>query len=116
MSNAKWVRLIDKLVENADQILKIQFKKVQHDTIGELFVDKDMTFGFDYWQEGFEECNSLGGPLAFKEIEYLIFPKKVDGDQPLEQDLSFMEALIKSVGHFDLEIAPNRIQLNCYRA
>jgi len=116
MSNAKWVRLVHKLAENADQILKIQFKKVQHDTIGALFIDKDTTFGFDYWQEGFEASNSLGGTLAFKEIEYLIFPRYVDSEQALEQDLKVIEALIQSVGHFDLETEVNGIKLNCYKA
>lgn len=115
MSNSKWVRLVDKLVENADKILRIEFKKVQQDQIGELFIDEDTTFEFDYWQNGFEGCNSLGGWLTFKEIEYLVFPRVVDSGKHLEQDLKLIETLINAVGHFDLEIDIDKIKLTCYK-
>ena len=74
MSNSKWIKLVDKFVQNTDKILKIEFKKVKNDKIGELYLDEDTTFGFDYWKNGFEGCNSLGGWLTFKEIEFIIFP------------------------------------------
>ena len=115
MSNSKWVRLVDKLVENADKILRIEFKKVQQDQIGELFIDEDTTFEFDYWLNGFEGCNSLGGWLTFKEIEYLVFPRVVDSGKHLEQDLKLIETLINAVGHFDLEIDIDKIKLTCYK-
>ena len=115
MSNSKWVRLVDKLVENADKILRIEFKKVQQDQIGELFIDEDTTFEFDYWQNGFEGCNSLGGWLTFKEIEYIVFPRVVDSGKQLEQDLKLIETLINAVGHFDLEIDIDKIKLTCYK-
>ena len=115
MSNSKWVRLIDRLVEDADKIKKIKFKKVQKDQIGELYLKEDTTFGFDYWQNGFEGHNSLGGWLTFKEIEYLIFPKVIDREAQLEQDLDQIKELIKSVGQFSLDIDDDRIKLICYR-
>lgn len=115
MSNAKWVRLIDKLVENVDQIKKIEFKKVQKDQIGELYLSDDTTFGFDYWQDGFEGHNSLGGVLAFKEIQFLVFPKTIDGDNNVEQDLEQIAEVINSVGQFSLDINDSRLKLTCYR-
>ena len=39
MSNSKWVRLVDKLVENADKIFKIEFKQVHKEQIGEIYID-----------------------------------------------------------------------------
>lgn len=115
MSNSKWIRLIEKLIENADEILKVEFKKVQKDQIGELYLDKDSTFGFDYWQNGFEGHNSPGGILSFKEIEYLIFPKVVDLENHIFQNLEQIGALINSVGNFTLDMNAERLKLICYQ-
>lgn len=115
MSNSKWVRLIDRLVEGSNYIEKIEFKKVQSEQIGELYLEEDTTYGFDYWQNGFEGHNSLGGWLTFKEIEYLIFPKTVKAEPLKEQDLIKIQELIESVGKFALDTNEERIKLICYR-
>lgn len=115
MSNSKWVRLIDKLVENIDQVKKVQFKKIQNDSIGELYLYEDTTFGFDYWENGFEGHNSLGGWLTFKEIEYLVFPRVIDLDKNIEQDLEQIMKLIIIVGQIDLELNEDTLKLTCYK-
>ncbi|PKH50916.1 hypothetical protein CXF68_09555 [Tenacibaculum sp. Bg11-29] len=115
MSNSKWVRLIDRLVENVAKIQKIEFKKVQKDQIGELYLEEDTTYGFDYWKNGFEGHNSLGGWLTFKEIEYLIFPRIVNSENESSQDLNEIKNLINSAGQFFLEIDENKIKLICYK-
>jgi hypothetical protein len=115
MSNSKWVKLIDKLVEHFDMIKKIEFKKVQNDQLGELYLNVDTLFGFDYWQNGFEGHNSLGGRLTFNEIEYLVFPKIVDADGKDQQDLKKIAEVISSVGQYALEINEERLKLVCYR-
>jgi len=115
MSDSKWVKLIGTLIEHTDKVCKIEFKKVQGDQVGELYLEADTTFGFDYWKEGFEEHNSLGGVLAFKEIEYLLFPKFTDKDKQMEQDIIYIEELIRGIGDFCLEIDEHRIKLSCYK-
>lgn len=115
MSNSKWVRLIDKLVRESSKVQKIEFKKVQSEQIGELYIEEDTTYGFDYWQNGFEGHNSLGGWLTFKEIEYLIFPKTVGTEFLKEQNLIKIQELIESVGQFALDTNEDRIKLICYR-
>jgi hypothetical protein len=115
MSNSKWVKLIDKFVQNTSLILKVKFKKVQNDQIGELYLEEETTFGFDYWQNGFEGCNSLGGWLTFKEIEFIIFPEVVDSNKNITQDLKEIEKLINSVGKFSLETNNNNLKLTCYK-
>ncbi|KAB1155949.1 hypothetical protein F7018_11620 [Tenacibaculum aiptasiae] len=115
MSNSKWVRLIDRLVDNSNWIEKIEFKKVQNEKIGELYLQEGTTYGFDYWQNGFEGINSLGGWLAFKEIEYLIFPKAVTNEPSNEQYLIRIQELIESIGQFALDTNEERIKLICYR-
>lgn len=115
MSNAKWVRLIDKLANNVDKVKKIEFKKVQNDMVGELYLNADTAFGFDYWQNGFEGHNSLGGWLTFKEIEYLVFPRAVDLNNNIVQDLDQIMQLVSSIGQFSIDVNEERLKLNCYK-
>lgn len=115
MSDSKWVRLISGLIKNADKVKKIEFKKVQNNQKGELYINSDTKFNFDYWPNGFEGNNSLGGWLTFKEIEYLIFPKVLNKETGTEQDLDTIREIIESIGLFLLDINDDRIKLICYR-
>ena len=113
MSNSKWVKLIEQIVDNADEIKKILFKKVQNNKIGELYLDSGSIFEFDYWQTGFEGNNSFNDWLEYREIEYLIFPKVIDSQT--NQDLDRIFTLIKEVGEFYLELDENELKLVCYK-
>ena len=115
MSNSKWVRLIDKLVENIDKVKKVEFKKVHKDQVGQLCLNEDTTFEFDYWENGIEGHNSLGGWLTFKEIEYLIFPRVIDFKNNVEQDLEQIMKLIITVGEFNLDLNESTLKLTCYK-
>jgi hypothetical protein len=81
LSNSKWKKLVEQIVNNAHLFKKIEFKKVQNKEIGELFINGDTTFEFDYWSIGFEGNNSMGGWLIFKEIEYIFFPRIINSDK-----------------------------------
>lgn len=114
MSNSKWVKLIEAIVENADHFKKIQFKKIQNDIIGELFINGESTFEFDYWQTGFEGNNSLGGWLEYIEIEYLIFPVIISSENNI-QDLIQIKSFIEKTGQFDIEMNDVELKLICYK-
>lgn len=113
MSNSKWVRLIEAIVENADDFKKIQYKKIQNNNIGELFINEGSIFEFDYWQSGFEGNNSFNDWLDYKEIEYLIFPKIVDSNNI--QNLEEIKLIIEKVGSFNIEIDKDELKLVCYK-
>ncbi|MCJ7933258.1 MAG: hypothetical protein MUW56_06365 [Chryseobacterium sp.] len=113
MSNSKWVKLIDKLVENNHIIQKIFFKKIQNENRGELYLADDPSFGFEYWHSGFELNNSLGQPLAFNEIEYLSFPKIIAHNTT--QNLQKISEIIQSAGEFYLESDEDELKLICYK-
>ncbi len=113
MSKSKWVKLIEQIVDNACEIKKILFKKVQNDKIGELYLDSGSIFEFDYWQTGFEGNNSFNDWLEYREIEYLIFHKVIDSQT--NQDLDRIFTLIKEVGEFYLELDENELKLVCYK-
>ncbi|WP_027380974.1 hypothetical protein [Chryseobacterium daeguense] len=109
MSNSKWVRLIDTIIDHAQEFKKIQFKKIQSDRIGELYLNENSIFEFDYWQTGFEGNNSFGEWLEYKEIELLIFPKTSN------QNLFKIKEIINNIGEFYLEIDENALYLICYK-
>lgn len=112
MSNSKWIKLIEKLVENILEIKKIEFKKVLNDNIGELYLEENTTFGFDYWENGFEGINSLKGWMLYKEIEYLKFPKSTSKG---EQNIIKIKNIIESIGSFDIVEEESEFILLCYK-
>ncbi|WP_175623226.1 hypothetical protein [Chryseobacterium schmidteae] len=114
LSNSKWVKLIDGLVDHIEKVQKIQFKKVQKDKIGELYLDENTTYEHDYWQNGFEGNNSFGEWLEYREIEYLIFPKIIDSKNNV-QNLEEIQLIIETIGHFSLELDEDELKLICYK-
>lgn len=112
MSNSKWVKLIEKLVENINDIYKIEFKKILDDRIGEIYLEEDTTFDFDYWANGFEGMNSLKGWMLYKEIEYLKLPRLTSNG---EQNISKIKKIIESIGSFDIIENENELILLCYK-
>lgn len=113
MSNSKWIRLIDTLVDNNETVQKIFFKKIQHENMGELYIADHPSYGFEYWHAGFELNNSFGEPLQFNEIEFLSFPRVIDSSS--YQDLEKISIIIQNIGEFCLESDENELKLICYR-
>jgi hypothetical protein len=114
MSNSKWIRLIKAIAKSADDFNKIQFKKIQNDRVGELYLDKDSIYDFDYWQNGFEGNNSFGEWLEYREIEYLIFPK-INSSENDVQYLNQLKSIIDKIGQFDVEMNDVELKLICYK-
>lgn len=114
MSNSKWVKLINALIDNAAYLKLIGFKKVQNSDVGKLYLSEDTLFGYDFWEAGFEGHNSLGGWLTFKEIEYLVFPKIVTSENDV-QDLNQIKSIIEKVGQFDIEMNDDELKMICYK-
>lgn len=113
MSNSKWIRLIETIIENSQEFKKILFKKIQNEKIGVLYLDENSIFEFDYWKTAFEGNNSFNDWLEYREIEYLIFQKTVDSRT--NQDVEKISAVIKSAGEFYLESDEHELKLICYK-
>lgn len=114
MSNSKWIRLIEAIIQNAHEFKKIKFKKIQYEKIGELYLNEDSTFEFDYWQNGFEGNNSFGDWLEYKEIEFLVFPKIINSENNI-QDLIQIKSIIGKLGQFDIEMNDDELKIICYK-
>ncbi|PVW13908.1 DUF6678 family protein [Marixanthomonas spongiae] len=116
MSNAKWKKLIDGLVENAELIKRVNFKKILDEKIGQLYITADLCYDFDYWSNGFEGMNSLNGWLLYKEIEWISFPSEfLDENNNLNsQNIAEIEKILKQIGEFRISKDSIELKLNCY--
>ena len=115
MSDSKWKKLVDGVVKNHGAFRYIEFKKISDARTGVLYIDENTTYDFDYWQTGFEGCNSLGGWLLYREIEYVNFPAEfVDKNAVKTQDLDQVKQLLDATGKFELVVDRENIKLVCY--
>ena len=116
MSNAKWKKLIDGLVENAELIKRINFRKVLDGKMGQLYITADLCYDFDYWNIGFEGMNSLNGWLLYKEIEWISFPTEfLNKKNNVEsQNIEEIEKVLKKIGEFRISKNSNELKMNCY--
>ncbi len=116
MSNAKWKKLIDGLVENAELIKRINFRKVLDGRMGQLYITADLCYDFDYWNIGFEGMNSFNDWLLYKEIEWISFPTEfLNNKNNVEsQNIEEIEKVLKKIGEFRISKNSNELKMNCY--
>jgi hypothetical protein len=116
MSNAKWVKLITKLVELSPSIDSCSVKLIWDDTNRELFIDENTTYQFDYYPEAMEAMIS-GEPLGwyrYKEIEWIeIIPLKNSAAKPVRNDPLYGQIL--QVGIFEFENWEGKLKIYSYQ-
>jgi hypothetical protein len=115
MSNAKWVKLLDTLVQHWHLLRECKVKLIWEGSDMErwLLLDEDTRYGFDYYATAMEAMVS-GKPrgwYAYKEIEWLeLFPSP--GDET--QHLDLLQQQIAQLGRFRVERSPNKLHLYAY--
>ena len=82
-------------------------------------IHENIEYGFDYYADAMESMIS-GTPVgwyAYKEIEWLDFPKIVTdnaGRNVIEQDIASINKLICKLGQFYLELTNDNLRLYAY--
>lgn len=119
MSNRKWVKIITALINNSDSVKKCFVKPIWDDEepTRELLIDQNKQFDIDFYSSAMESMIS-GKPIgwyAYKEIEWLDFPKNVIvNQQPSEQDLGLIEAILLSTGELHIYKTVDNLRLYAY--
>lgn len=124
MNSSKWVRLITTLVNNSSEIKECRVKPIWDDEapIRRLLIQEDVQFGFNFYENAMESMVS-GAPTgwyAYKEIEWLDFPKLITSfDQKMkhitqEQNLNLIKSRIEESGQFHLLLTSNNLRLYAY--
>ncbi len=115
LSNAKWVKLLDLLVQQWPLLQECKVKLIWEgpDVERWLLLDKDMSYGFDYYATAVEALVS-GKPrgwYAYKEIEWLeLFPAPDDEAKHLD----LLQKAIAQLGQFRVEKSPDKLRLYAY--
>ena len=118
MSNAKWVKLLATLVAQWPLIQACQVKLLWEEASVErwLHLDEHTSYQFNYYASAMEAMIS-GTPglgwTAYKEIEWLDFPKRFSA-KATEQDLLAIQQTIEAVGQFQLDTFPDKLRLYAY--
>ncbi len=110
MSDAKWLRLLEVLVEMQPPLGGCKVKLVWDDAVREMRIPDHDSLGFDYYRSSMEGMIS-GSPRGFysyKEIEWLEFP--IHGDAATS-----LARRIAAAGEFDLEASAGGVRLYAYR-
>jgi hypothetical protein len=115
LSNAKWVKLLDLLVQQWPLLRECKAKLIWEgaDVDRWLLLDEHTSYGFNYYARAMEGLIS-GKPRGwydYKEIEWLeLFPSPGDEAQHLDQ----LQQAIAQLGQFRLERSPDKLRLYAY--
>jgi hypothetical protein len=123
MNDSKWVKLIATLIKNSVHIKECRVKPIWDDTSKrKLLVDENKQFEIDFYKNSMESMVS-GNPkgwYAYKEIEWLDFPKFIEADleneisNHTEQDLLLIKSIIEEAGSFFMETSDSNLRLYAY--
>jgi len=115
MSNAKWVKLLATLVANWQLIQECKVKLIWEDASVErwLRIEEETSYEFDYYASAMEAM-IVGAPhlgwAAYKEIEWLDFPK-LPRNKVGVQDLKDIQYKIEEIGDFQYIASPDNLRL-----
>ena len=114
MNNAKWVKLIGKIVENFHIIKKCTVKLIYDDEIRILNITGNEQYDFDFYSNSMEGMLTnpiVPGWTVYKEIEWISFPCDTD----VVQDILKIKEQIQMLGHFNDELTDNYFRIYAYR-
>nr|WP_315195065.1 hypothetical protein [uncultured Flavobacterium sp.] len=114
MNNSKWVKLIQKIVENFDVIKKCTVKLIYDDEIRLLNITGDEQYDFDFYSNSME--GMLANPIVpgwtvYKEIEWISFPYDTD----VVQDILKIKQQIQMLGEFNDELTDSYYRIYAYK-
>lgn len=114
MNNSKWVKLIQKLIENFDVIKKCNVKLIYDDVIRSLIITGDEQYNLDFYlnsMEGMLNNPIVSGWTVYKEIEWISFPY----DTETVQDMLKIRLEIQMLGKFNDELTDDYYRIYAYK-
>lgn len=129
MNNTKWYELFKMLSAHSSMISKCYIKSVyveiSTEPINRIDIPDTEHFEMTFHQSGIKDVPPMGGPMEFKEIESVIFPKTWQIDrvargevlQPkiFTQDLQKIESIIRQAMIVEMDYVNNDLVVFGYR-
>lgn len=110
MSDAKWVRLLEALVELRPHVGACSVKLVWDEAPRQMRIPSSSAFGFDYYRDAMEGMIS-GEPRGFytyREVEWIEFPAKGN-------DAEAIAGQIARAGKYELVSSETGLRLYAWR-
>jgi hypothetical protein len=114
MNNSKWVKLIQKMVENFDLIKKCTIKLIHDDNIRLLNITGNEQYDLDFYSNSMEGMLTnpiVPGWTVYKEIEWISFPCNTED----VQDILKIKQQIQMLGKFNDELTDNYYRIYAYK-
>lgn len=124
MSNTKWLKVFIILSRQAEMIHTCLMKTIWDDRLREIPLPTFENFDQTFHDSGIKDV-LIGGPLSFKEIEWLEFPAEQTRSGQIRHEesesfkhtqdiLSINEWLIQS-GQLEIELTPTKLIVYGYK-
>ena len=110
MSDAKWVRLLEALVDVRSLFEFCQVKLVWDESTRDMWIPSSSSFGFAYYQSSMEGMISgiSRGFYRYQEVEWI----ELNAETENAESIAFK---LKNIGKFELERSQNGLKLYAYR-
>lgn len=124
MSNSKWTKLFKKLSQHTDIINMCFVKTIWDDDLMEIQIPYPNLHSEIFNDHGIKDVFT-SGPLQYKEIEQLIFPKvwtigrqmRTQNLEPFEfqQDIEKVLEIVGQLGEFETHINNDKLVIYAYK-
>ena len=114
MNNSKWVKLIQKIVENFDVIKNCSVKLIYDENVRLLNITGNEQYDLDFYSNSMEGMLTnpiVPGWTVYKEIEWISFPS----DTEVVQDILKIKQQIETLGKFNDELTDNYYRIYAYK-
>ena len=124
MSDTKWLKLFTRLSQQDGLVKKCLIKHVWNDIPVEIVLPSPAHLNHTFYKKGIMDVIT-GGPMLFKEIEYISFPStwaiprkmRTEKLAPFEytQDIIPIKKIIDETGTFEIELQDGTLIVYGYR-
>lgn len=124
MSNNKWLKVFQLLSQHSNNVNKCLIKTIWDDRLQEIHIPDFENFDRTFHHSGITDI-LIGGPLSFKEIEWIEFPSawthpRLMRNEELEsfkctQDILLINEWLNQPGQLEIERTPQRLIIYGYK-
>lgn len=119
MSNAKWVKLIQLLVDNYELIKCCHVKLIYDNKMRHMKITGHEQYDLDFYSDSMESMVTnpiVRGWTLYKEIEWIDFPTALESNKEIiKQDIIKIKQCINGLGRFNEEVTNEYYRIYAYK-
>lgn len=124
MSDSKWTKVFTALSQNNNLIEKCLIKSIPNSILQQIDIPSLKNFGNTFDEKGIKDV-MLGGPIPFKEIEWIEFPVRWTQERQMRnytlepllfhQDINEIKNIMDKVGQLETDVDSDQLKIYGYR-